>query len=50
MWKINNKTGPGYPQECVGDYDNMGGGNRSAEGSIGGVQADTHDSVILRKR
>ena len=50
MWKINNKTDPGYQQECVGDYSNMGGGNISTEGSIGGVQADTHDSVILRKR
>ena len=50
MWKLHNEADPGFPQECVGDYDNVGGGNRAEEGSVGRVRANTHDFVIFQKR
>ena len=47
MWKLNNETNPGCPQECVGDYENLGGRNGAEEGSIGRVQKYAYDSVIF---
>ena len=53
MWKIHNETDPGFPQECVGDYENLGGRDGAedrSDGRVGRVRADIYDSVILKKR
>ena len=48
-WKLHNETGPGCPQECVGDCDKVGRGNSAKELPDGVTHNGTYDAVILEK-
>ena len=50
IWKLYKETNPGYPQDYVGYYDNMGGRNGAEDGYVDRVLSDTYDIIILRKR
>ena len=55
MWKLHNDTNPGFPKECVGDYENV----REINGAVGAsdrkasansnVRSDTCNSLIICK-
>ena len=48
-FKLHNKTDPGCPQECVGDFGKVGRKNCAMEWPDGGTHNGTKHAVILEK-
>ena len=48
-FKLHNKTDPGCPQECVGDFGKVGRKNCAMESSNIGVRRGAYDAVKWEK-